>query len=253
MAKRNAPPRGFVVYDGPSLLTGERIVAIATLHSTNRKTGDMIQTWILVADIDPIGANRIGADISNCGNCAARGIPQPEALSGMATARSCYVDLGRAPMGIWNAWRRGIYPAAVGHAAVAKIGRKRKVRLGAYGDPAAVPSYVWESLISECDGHTAYSHQSDWQGSGFDGGLMMVSADQLPQAERAWSMGLRTFRVVGSVEELVKGREVLCPASEEAGHRTQCARCLLCGGAQVVAKSIAIVAHGAGRKYHRAA
>ena len=57
----------------------------------------------------------------------------------------------------------------------------------------------------------------------------------------------------GQVSELVRGREILCPASEEAGKRTQCASCLLCGGASVKAKSIAIVAHGAGRKHHAAA
>lgn len=81
----------------------------------------------------------------------------------------------------------------------------------------------------------------------------MVSADTLPAAQRAWDANWRTFRVVGGVDELVTGREILCPASEEAGKRTQCARCLLCGGASVKAKSIAIVVHGAGKKHHTAA
>ena len=74
-----------------------------------------------------------------------------------------------------------------------------------------------------------------------------------PRAESAWSIGARTFRVVGNAAELQLGREILCPASEEAGKRTQCIRCLLCGGASVKAKSVAIVAHGAGKKHHRAA
>jgi hypothetical protein len=251
---RKTPPRGFVVYDGPSMLTGDRIVAIATLHSTNRKTGNMVQVWYLLADHDPITGNRTGADIAICGNCGSRGIARPEAQTGMASARACYVDLGRAPMGIWGAWMHGKYPTASGHAAIAAIGRGREVRLGAYGDPAVVPSYINESLVSEANGHTAYSHQIAWSGpTGFDAALMMVSADQLPDAERAWSIGARTFRVVGDQSELVKGREILCPASEEAGKRTQCQRCLLCGGASVAAKSIAIVVHGAGKKHHTAA
>ena len=160
-------------------------------------------------------------------------------------------------MGIWNAWSHGKYPAAVGHKAIAAIGRWRKyrrtVRLGAYGDPAAVPGYVWESLISECAGHTAYSHQRDWRGAAFDPAIMMVSADSLDSAVAAWSAGARTFRVVGQVSELVRGREILCPASEEAGKRTTCIDCLLCAGSRKQAKSIAIVVHGAGRKHHSAA
>ena len=37
MAKRQRkapPPRGYVIYDGPSLLNGQPIVCIATLHSS---------------------------------------------------------------------------------------------------------------------------------------------------------------------------------------------------------------------------
>lgn len=81
----------------------------------------------------------------------------------------------------------------------------------------------------------------------------MVSADSLSAASEAWARSWRTFRVVGSVDELVQGREVLCPASEEAGKRTKCVSCLLCGGASVKAKSVAIVVHGAGAKHHTAA
>jgi len=253
-SRKAAPPRGFVVYDGPSLLTGEPIVCIATLHSTNRKTGDMVQTWVLLADRDPIAGSRTGADRAICGDCPSRGTARPKAKTGLAANRPCYVDLGRSPLGIWRAWRRGIYPVASGHAAIAAVGRGRAVRLGAYGDPAAIPSYVNESLVSEASGHTAYSHQLDWAGAtGFDASRMMVSADSLAGAQRAWDSGARTFRVVGAVADVVREREVLCPASEEAGKRTQCARCLLCGGAQVKAKSIAIVVHGAGKRHHRAA
>ena len=238
-------PRGYVIYDGPSMLTGEPIVCIATLHSVNRKTGDMLQTWVLCGEIDPVGALKTGDDRAVCGDCPSRGVGGKQ--------RSCYVQIARAPLGIWNAWKRGRYPVAQGHAAIAALGAGRKVRLGAYGDPAAVPSYVNESLISEAAGHTAYSHQRDWRGAAFDPALMMVSADTLASAESAWSVGARTFRVVGQVSELVRGREILCPASEEAGKRTTCIDCLLCAGSSKRAKSIAIVVHGAGSKHHSAA
>ncbi len=57
-------PRGFVLYQGPSLLDGLPIVAIATMRSTNPKTGPVPQTWILRADVPPMDAVRTGADAS---------------------------------------------------------------------------------------------------------------------------------------------------------------------------------------------
>ena len=37
---------------------------------------------------------------------------------------------------------------------------------------------------------------------------------------------------------MVKGKEILCPASEEAGRRTTCDKCKLCSGMTINAKSI---------------
>ena len=63
---------GFVFYDGPSLIDGAPIVAIAVLESENGKTGDMVQTYILRADVDPVSALRTGEDASICGDCVHR-------------------------------------------------------------------------------------------------------------------------------------------------------------------------------------
>ena len=35
--------KGYVLHEGPSPFDGQPIVSIATLHSSNRKTGDMVQ------------------------------------------------------------------------------------------------------------------------------------------------------------------------------------------------------------------
>ena len=53
------PMKSFIFYRGPSMLDGAPIVAIAT-DSSNSKTGGMVQTWILRADIDPVTAARNG-------------------------------------------------------------------------------------------------------------------------------------------------------------------------------------------------
>ena len=51
-----ASPKGFVLHEGESPFDGRLIVSIATLHSSNRKTGDMVQVWILPKDINPLDA-----------------------------------------------------------------------------------------------------------------------------------------------------------------------------------------------------
>ena len=56
----NVSLRGVVIYRGVSRIDGRPIVAIATLKTDNEKTGDMIQTWILRADVDPDSSNQYG-------------------------------------------------------------------------------------------------------------------------------------------------------------------------------------------------
>jgi hypothetical protein len=238
-----------IIYSGPSLIDGKPIVAIAThKRSRNTKTGPMVQTYIIRADISPLDASKSGEDYSICGNCMHRGTPTTDAARKQAVKRSCYINLGQGPTIVYKAYKRGIYPAVTGHAAIAAIGRGRMVRLGTYGDPAAVPAYIWESLLSEAEGHTAYTHQSGIATAQARPEFMMVSADNEQQARVQWSNGNRTFRVIKSTHEIVRGAEILCPASKEAGFKTTCNACGLCGGNSVKAKSIAIVDHGPQRK-----
>jgi hypothetical protein len=235
-------PRGYVIYRGPSLLDGAPIVAVALVKSRNAKTSNMVQTYIIRADVDPRDANRTGADYSICGSCPHRGVANPDKDSGLADARSCYVVMGQGPLQVYKSLQAGKYGEAKTHRAIAPLGAGRMVRLGTYGDPAAVPQYVWESLISEAKGHTAYSHQGDNPGADFNPQLMMRSADSESEARAAWGRGERTFRVLRVGEKPVKGAEIDCPSSRGVA----CLDCGLCGGASVKAKSITIPGHGAG-------
>lgn len=238
--------QSFVIYDGPSQIDGKPIVAIAQVKTGNRKTGDMVQTWILRSDIDPISASRTGEDSSICGDCPHKGKPSDKA-TGWAIGRSCYVNLLFAPNGVYKAYKRGSYPVAQGHDAIRAIGLGMGVRLGSYGDPEAVPEYVWRSLTSAAEYVTAYTHGANTMPD-----MVMSSADNAAQAHVAWGKGERTFRVISALDKIIKGKEILCPASEEAkaasGKTVTCAACKLCGGNSVKAKSVAIVAHGASKK-----
>ena len=238
---------GAVIYRGPSLIDGAPIVVIATLTDSNGKTGEVLQTYILRADMDPRDASKSGADFAICGNCPHRGTPTDSPRSKVATARSCYVVIGQGPLNTFKSLMRGsVYPTVNGHADIAALGRDRTVRLGTYGDPAAVPSYIWESLVSDARAHVGYTHQSGVDTADVRTDLCMTSADTLADAQAAWSRGERTFRIVSDYADM-SANEIACPADTRG---LQCADCRLCGGTSVASpKSIAIAVHGAGARY----
>lgn len=234
----------FIAYEGPSLYDGKPIVVLVQTGSSNRKTGDMVQTYILRSDIDPITASRMGEDSSICGTCPHMGTPNPDSDKGQAIGRTCYVTLAHGPLGKYKAYKAGRYEHATGHKALSDLGFGRMVRVGTYGDPSAVPQYIWESLTERCQGWTSYTHGKE----NLAPEMHMTSAETATQAQAAWDRGERTFRVIKSLDSLIKGKEVLCPASKEAGERVQCDACKLCAGASIKAKSVAIVAHGIAKR-----
>jgi hypothetical protein len=231
-----AKPRGFVFYDGPSALDGAPIIGIAVLRSANVKTGDMVQTFILRADQSPLAAIDTGADASICGDCVHRGAD--------GAPRTCYVDVAKSVQSVYAAWTRGAYPL-MSPAQGARMLAGRAVRLGAYGDPAAIPARHWRALLRFASGHTGYSHQ--WRQAHAQGlrGLVMASADSAQERDTARAMGWRTFRVRGA-DEPMGAREFACPASAEAGARRQCVDCQACDGAArgPAQASVAIIVHG---------
>lgn len=250
-------PNGYIIYEGASLLDGKPIVAIAlTGKSTNTKTGAMIQTFIIRSDIDPLTANKTGADFSICGNCTHRGESHTDTDRKTAKNRSCYVTLFHAPLTVYKQYKAGKYPHIdnVPFLDRSDLGADRMVRIGAYGDGSAIPAAIWQSLISKAKGFTGYSHQADLPQADFNPALYMQSVESEFEAFQSWAQGKRTFRVIERVADLVAGKEILCPASEEAGKRTTCQDCGLCAGTSSKSpKSIAIVAHGAGKGAFKAA
>lgn len=226
---------GVVLYRGPSLLTGDPIVAVATgltTRSMNEKTGPMVQVWILRSDVAPMAAKRRNLDDAVCGDCRHRG------RDGLGS--SCYVVPWLAPNNVFKGL--DTYPA-VSWADLRFALLGRHVRLGAYGDPAAVPFEVWRNALVHVDGWTGYTHQ--W--GGCDPRLrtiLMASVDSLDERRAATAAGWRTFRVRGRHDPLLTGSEVICPASDEGGHRATCATCELCRGQANPAQSVAIIAHG---------
>ena len=257
--KTKAPKiQNSIIYNGPSLIDGKPIIVVAIIKSGNSKTGNMIQTHIIRADINPLDASKSGEDYSICGNCKHRGVATNNPQKKIAEKRSCYVNLGQGPLQVFKAYIKGNYPTVTNKEDIARIGAGRMIRLGTYGDPAAVPESVWDALLRDSIGHTGYTHQHALN-TPETYSRMMYSADSRQDALQAHAKGYRTFRVISlgeyhkaesKGESGLLNNEILCPASKEAGFKTTCNNCKLCSGNNIKAKSIAIVSHGMSKKHH---
>lgn len=216
-----------IIYNGPSQLNGKPIVAILTLDSDNRKTGRMAQLWILSQRVTPTTAVKTGYDAAVCGNCPLR----------PSTGGACYVNAGHGPRSVWLAWRAGRYVDNTALKPFAFL-KGLKVRLGAYGDPAALPLNVVQGLLALTGaGWTGYTHQWRDCEQGYKA-YLMASVEDGEGLGLAEAMGWRTFRVVRDYSENT-GNERVCANDS---HGTQCIDCMACHGGPGV--GITILVHG---------
>lgn len=238
---------GVVIYRGASQLDGAPIIAVATgfrLNSSNRKVGkEPIETWILRADMKPYQAILTGADASICGSCSYRGTTDGYKV----TDRKCYVLVHFAPRSVWSRYHS---QPETPLSELTQLFRGRGIRLGAYGDPAAVPSRIWQQVTEQAAFWTGYTHQWRTCDPVF-ARWCMASCDSLADQRAARMLGYRTFRV--TTQDARRERqpdEIVCPASVEMGYRTTCERCRVCGGTSGrVSYDVVITIHGgAGRK-----
>lgn len=227
---------GMVVYEGPSLFTGDPLVVVVTGltgHTKNQKTGPMLQAWVLRSDVRPMDAKRQNLDDAVCGDCSLRG------RDGINS--TCYVTVWFGPSNVFKAYHAATY-ARPTDVEIRRLVAGKRVRVTAYGDPAAVPVEVWQNMLTTADGWVGYSHQ--WRTADLRlRWLLMASVESPDEAREAQALGWRTFRVRGDADPLL-ARETVCPASHEGGQRTTCEHCQLCRGRSRGARSIAIMAHG---------
>ena len=243
---------GVILYEGPSMIDGESIVVIATAlknTTSNDKTGDEIQTWILRADIHPSEALKTGGDASICGDCkhrpASTEVPKGKSLP----KRSCYVRMD-APTSVWRCYRRGGYLHIDHYPKAWDLMAGRMRRCGSYGDPAAAPLDVWRRFIGD-NKSTGYTHQ--WQTYPEFVRYLMASVDTEDEYAEARELGWRTFRIKQADQPRLRG-EFACPASEEEGKRLTCDTCGACNGnpnERSNAASPVINVHGTGKKHFK--
>ena len=230
--------KGYVLYEGPSAINGENIAAILTLNSTNKKTGNMAQLWILHKDIPPHIAQKTGDDDAVCGDCPIK--------------KECYVLTFQGPLSVWNAYKRGSYVKLNPALTVSNMLDETQkmvdfmsllknliIRFGAYGDPAALPKWLIKTIAKNCKDFTGYTHQWNKRKFNFLKKYFMASVETKKLAEKALKKGFRYFRIkpAGAINF---EKEITCPS--DIG--IQCIDCKLCNGSKQ-AKNITIEAHGA--------
>lgn len=228
MAKFN----GLVLYRGSSAIDNTtNIIVVATgfkTKSSNDKTGDMIQVWILLENEYPTDGINTGSDYAICGNCPHR------KYDGV---RTCYVT----PMALGSVYRsyhKMNYPT-FNYAKHKHLFVGRKVRFGAYGDPVNIPYIIVQTIAKLADGHTGYTHQ--WRNNKFNAykNFFQASCDNLFDFLDAKDAGWSTFRVAPQDTEQYDD-EVGC----QGGVKTNCQQCTLCDGSSKKQRHIMIHAHG---------
>jgi hypothetical protein len=218
-SKLVARPHG-ILWEGRSLIDDAPIVAIATAGSANRKTGPMIQVWIIRSDMAPHVARRAGLDVSVCGHCAMRD--------------ACYVVTAHSPRSVWEAYHAGLYRSVAPNAF-----ERSAIRWGAYGDPALLPAELVRACNAAARGWTGYTHQHKRAWAQWCRGVFMASVETAAQEERLRAQGWGTFRV-GRKDGSDLGSSTQCPYDTIG---TTCIECRACDGG---ARAIYVAAHGAG-------
>jgi len=225
--------KGYILQRLNSPIDGKPCVVILTLNSKNTKTGNACQVWILREDINPVEAIAAGEDYSICGNC-----PHRKDLT--TGNRSCYVNIGQAPLAVWKAYKAGKYGKLSDLNPEDLQGRV--IRWGAYGDPSIISPALFQTINECAESHTGYTHQWREDFAQPFKGYFMASVDTFPEYLDASAHGWKCFNVVPK-NNIGQGK--LCPATVE-NSQAQCITCRLCSGDK---SDIFVVAHGAGAKH----
>ncbi len=210
----------YIVWEGASLIDGSPIVLIITgfvNHTLNRKTGKLLQSWIIQQNFVPTEAAKKGLEKGICGACPLK----------LSQTGACFVNL--LPVNnIYRKYFAGSYSKFSANE-IEVIKRYRyPIRIGSYGDPTAIPFDVWEPIISASGGHTGYTHR--WDSNECDSRwkkYLMASVQSESEARMAQNLGWRSFRIIAPDAPLSEN-EILCRHTED--DRVKCEDCMLCDG-----------------------
>jgi hypothetical protein len=220
---------------GKTCPAGDPIVVLATKafssRTANRKTGDMWQLYIVRSDVSPTAAIQQGLDGAVCGNCIHRNASNAD---GKGTCYTYGLTVLGAD-GMFEQYRDG----RSGTISPGDFAGSR-VRIGAYGDPAACPTELWRDVTTAADGYTSYTHQ--WRTCDQElSRYAMASCDNLADQVEANAMGWNAYTTLPVGVSRVKGA-IPCPFETKG---VQCITCLRCSGTGTGRKgNVSIEVHG---------
>lgn len=216
-----------MAWEGQSEFTGDKVQLIVTgivRPSANPKTGPMAQSSIVVAGKHPLDVIGTPLERAICGGCKLGG----------CQGRKCYVysrmllhlarkfpkvSLGKAQE--LMQWIKGL-------------------RIGEYGDPAALPFKVWKQMLKDVRFFTGYTHAWQTCDPQFKR-IVMASVDSLEERAAAKRRHWRTYRIRASADEPLQKGEIVCPYERKG---LLCLECKLCCGTSRSAPDVVITAHG---------
>jgi hypothetical protein len=114
----------------------------------------------------------------------------------------------------------------------------RKVRLGTYGDPSALPIEDLKAIVNSAQGHTGYTHfwrEIDTEYSHY----LMASVEDSSAELLAQGLGYRTFRVI-TKEDTERSVSSVAVECLNASSGLTCAECLLCSGTKGKGRRVSI-------------
>ena len=229
-----------VLYKGISQLDKTTPIMVVlsgyTKDSTNTKTGPLAQLYILSVDTVPMEAYKT-ASKAVCGTCKYNG------------NNGCYVRWSHLKS-LWNSARK---QNAIDHKLTRELLKGLRVRVGAAGDPLAVPADFWKDILSSCESYTGYTHQWREPFAKQYKGMFMASVDNERENKEARSKGWNTFFVTDGEEPPEKSVQCLATIPDKTdinGLPMSCASCMLCNGKGT--KTVTAPLHGASNTMHKA-
>lgn len=232
-----------ILYHGPAAKPYRGTISVVLFRSSsNPKTGDCLAIAILPGEgVDAVRDRSLGLDRPACGTCPLRSI-----MSG--GKGGCYVS-SVALMGYAgaarSAWDRPVgIPADLSNTWPSRGGSPLPLRLGAYGDPAAIPPDVVGELIGAGDaaGAWTWGYTHGWRHSGAQHlrDVCMASVESEAGHRQAVTLGWRVYRIVTGSDAIGATGLVEC----ESAIGTACTDCGQCRGSNGEGEGRAIVVHG---------
>lgn len=106
------------------------------------------------------------------------------------------------------------------------MAKNRYIRFGTYGEPTMHPLELVSSMVEVSKSWTGYTHQY-MRKPQYNKFFMASTHNQLQANNTKNKFGFRSFIAVKSIGESIG---VICPASKEAGYKSNCSSCGLCSG-----------------------